>query len=413
MSVASPTAGQSPVAGPATAPDARPPLRSALNRAWLPGLIAGVLATAEIVARVVVKLHGRVSGLALVGDVYGHPGHLPSGVEVFNFLGYDGQFYYRMALSPDSFQRTMYGISIDSSYRFVRIGYPALAWLTSAGQHAAVPWTLAVINVLSLAAIAVLGGLFAQEAGRHALWGLLLASYFGLATSVARDLTEPLAAACLLAGLLVYRRQRPLAAAGLFAFPALPRETAVVAPAALAITRLIAIGRRRPRPGRADLAWAVPAVAFVAWEAVLKLTTGEFPIVQDGGKNAGAPFVAAFAAIGHNFSHLTTSIRSAPGAVLIWDLELCVLMLFAVAALVTMRSSTVPGDALLSRGRYILEIFSLSPPNWDGCAVLRSFVEVFLPATLILFAAPRRLVWYAAAAAPMFLTVAVYRTFVL
>jgi hypothetical protein len=34
-------------------------------------------------------------------------------------------------------------------------------------------------------------------------------------------------------------------------------------------------------------------------------------------------------------------------------------------------------------------------------------------ATLILFAAPRRLVWYAAAAAPMFLTVAVYRTFVL
>jgi hypothetical protein len=403
----------SPVAGQATAPDQPPQPRSRTNRVYLAGLIAGIVAAAEIVVRIVVKLHGRVSGLALVGDVYGHPGHLPSGVEVFGFLGYDGQFYYRMALAPAGFQRTMYGISVDSSYRFVRIGYPALAWLASAGQHAAAPYALAIINVASLAAIAVLGGLFAQEAGRHALWGLLLAGYFGFATSVARDLTEPLAAACLLAGLLAYRRQRPLAAAGLFAFAALTRETAVVAPAALAITRLIAIGRRRARPGRADLAWAVPAVAFVAWEAVLKLATGEFPIVQDGGKNAGAPFVAAFAAIGHNFSHLTTSIRSAPGAVLIWDLELCVLMLFAVAALVTMRSSTVPGYERLALVLYILEIFSLSPTNWDGYADLRSFVEVFLMATLILFAAPRRLVWYAAAAAPMFLTVAVYRTFVL
>jgi hypothetical protein len=78
-----------------------------------------------------------------------------------------------------------------------------------------------------------------------------------------------------------------------------------------------------------------------------------------------------------------------------------------------MRTSTVPGYERLALVLYILEIFSLSPTNWDGYADLRSFVEVFLMATLILFAAPRRLVWYAAAAAPMFLTVAVYRTFVL
>jgi len=414
MSVASPTAGQSPVAGPATAPDARPPLRSALNRAWLPGLIAGVLATAEIVARVVVKLHGRVSGLALVGDVYGHPGHLPSGVEVFNFLGYDGQFYYRMALSPDSFQRTMYGISIDSSYRFVRIGYPALAWLTSAGQHAAVPWTLAVINVLSLAAIAVLGGLFAQEAGRHALWGLLLASYFGLATSAARDLTEPLAAACLLGGILAYRHRRLLVAAGLFAFAGLTRETALVAPMALAVIRLYAMVRRRTRPGREDLVWLIPALVFVAWEVVLRFATGVIPIFQDSGKNAGAPFAAAVMAIGHNFGDVIRSVPGAPGAIIIWDLEFLVLAGFAVVALCSLRATTVPLYERVALVLYIVEIFCLSPTNWDGYADLRSFVEVFLLATLILLATPRRkLIWFAAAAGPMFLTVLVYRTMVL
>jgi hypothetical protein len=259
----------------------------------------------------------------------------------------------------------------------------------------------------------VLGGLFAQEAGRHALWGLLLAGYFGLATSVARDLTEPLAAACLLGGLLAYRRRRPVLAAGLFAFAALTRETAVIAPVALGITRLIGIARRRTRPGWADLAWIVPGAAFVAWEAVLKLVTGEFPIVQDGGKNAGAPFVAAFQSIAHNVSHLTTSVHGAPGAVIIWDLEFGVLMLFTVAALWTLGRSPVPGYERLALVLYVLEIFSLSPTNWDGYADLRSFVEVFLLATLVLFAAPRRLVWFAAAAAPLFLTVAAYRTLVL
>jgi hypothetical protein len=300
-----------------------------------------------------------------------------------------------------------------STYRFVRIGYSALAWLTSAGQHAAVPWALAVINVLSLAAIAALGGRFAQEAGHHTLWGLLLAGYFGFATSVARDLTEPLAAACLLAGLLAYRHQRRPLAAGLFTFAALTRETALIAPAALAVTRLVAMARRRARPGRDDLVWLIPAAAFVAWELVLKLGTGEFPIVQDSGKNAGAPFVAAVMAIGHNVGHLTASVSGAPGAIIIWDLELLVLTGFAVAALCALRSTTVPVYERLALVLYIMEIFCLSPTNWDGYADLRSFVEVYLLATLILFAAPRKLWWFAAAAGPMFVTVLVYRTMVL
>src|SRR6201995_5490183 len=188
MSVVSTTAGH------ATRPDQRRRLRSSLNRAYVPGLIAAVVATTEVVLRVVLKLNGHVGGMPIVGDVYGHPGHVPAGVTVFPYGGYDGQFYSRMALAPASLQRTMFGISIDSAYRFVRIGYPALAWLLSAGQHAAVPYVLAVTSGLGRAAIPALGGIFAKEAGRHALWGLLLASSFGFATSLTRDLTEPLAA---------------------------------------------------------------------------------------------------------------------------------------------------------------------------------------------------------------------------
>jgi hypothetical protein len=54
---------------------------------------------------------------------------------------------------------------------------------------------------------------------------------------------------------------------------------------------------------------------------------------------------------------------------------------------------------------------SLAPTNWDGYADLRSFVEVYLLAVIILLATPRRrLTVFAACAAPLLLTVAIYRT---
>src|SRR5579875_2848152 len=209
-----------PTATAATAPDRGTALRSRADHPVVPGLIALVAVTAEVAARVLLKLSGNVSGLALIGDVYGHPGQLPSGVRVFHYAGYDGQFYYRMARNPASLHWSAYGVTLDQWYRLVRIGYSALAWLGSAGVPAVVPYALVAINLLAIGAIGVLGGVAARQAGRHALWGLLLAGYFGFATSVARDLTEPLAAACLLAGLLAYRRRRPVLAARLFAFAA-------------------------------------------------------------------------------------------------------------------------------------------------------------------------------------------------
>jgi hypothetical protein len=400
-------------AAEATATKARPPLWTRLNHPAAAGIIAIIAVTAEVVARVLDRLRGNVSGLALVGNVFAYPWELPGGLEVQGYLGYDGQFYYRLARNPANLSWSAYGIGMDAWYRFVRIGYSALAWLGAAGQVAAVPWAMVVINLLAVGAIAFLGGRLAQEAGRHALWGLLLAGYFGLATSVARDLTEPLAAACLLGAILAYRHRHWLTAAGLFAFAGLTRETALVAPFALAIVRLVAMARHRTRPGREDLVWLIPALFFVAWEVVLRLATGQIPIFQDSGKNAGAPFVAAFGAIGHNFGDVIRSIPGAPGAVIIWDLELLVLALFAVAALCSLRATTVPVYERVALVLYIIEIFCLSPTNWDGYADLRSFVEVYLLATLILFAAPRRLAFFAATAAPMLVTIAIYRTLIL
>ncbi len=111
--------------------------------------------------------------------------------------------------------------------------------------------------------------------------------YFGVITSLSRDTAEPLAAACLLAGLLAVRARRPVLAAILLAYGALTRETVMVAVAALAIVRVVDMLRGRVRPGHDDLAWVVPAVAFAAWQLVVKAATGSIPLLADGGRNAG------------------------------------------------------------------------------------------------------------------------------
>ncbi len=401
----------STTSGDATAPDQRPALRRMTDRPIVPGIIFFLAALAAIEGRLVLLAHRDITKLVQIGSVYGHPGQLPRGVHVFRFTGYDGQFYYRLALDPANLHKTAFGITMDAPYRFMRIGYSALAWLVSLGQHAAVPYVLVAINVAALAALACLGGLLAQQAGRHALWGLLLAGYFGLMDSLSRDLTEPLGALCLIAGILAYRKRHPLLAAAAFSYGVLTRETVLVVPAALGIVRIIQIARRRDRPGADDLAWLVPAAVFAGWEAVVKAATGVFPILSDGGKNAGQPFSAVFSSVAHNFAHPNTPVSGAPGAVIIWDIEFAVLMLFALAALVSLRAATIPVYERAAFVLYVVVIFCLAPTNWDGYADLRAFVEVYLLAVLVLLAAPRRrLGALAACAAPLVILVAVYRT---
>lgn len=401
----------------ATAPVRRSALRKATDRAFLPAIISFLAALAAIEGRLVVLAHRDITQLLRIGTVFGHPGHVPHGVYVFaNSTGYDGQFYYRMALDPANLHTRAFGITMDEPYRFMRIGYSALAWLVSAGQHTAVPYALVGINVAALTALAYMGGLLAQQAGRHALWGLLLAGYFGLMDSLARDLTEPLGAACLIAGILAYRKRHPLLAAAAFGYGALTRETVLVVPAALGIARIVQFIRRRDRFGVNDVAWIVPAVVFTAWEFVVNAATGDFPILSDSGKNAGLPFSAAFSSIVHNYAHSATPVPGAPGAVIIWDIEFAVLGLFALAALASLWVTRIPVYERVAFVLYVVVIFSLAPTNWDGYADLRAFVEVYLLAVLILLGTPFGRKWTAALAAlagfaaPLVITVALYRT---
>jgi len=351
-------------------------------------LIATLAAVAFTLARWQTWANGRISRFILVGRHFATPSQLPHGMPVAKTYGYDGQFFYRLALNPLNFHHTAYGINMDRPYRYMRIGYPTLTWLVSLGQHFLVPVMLVAVNIAAVGALGYLGALFAVEGGRHALAGLLMPGYFGLITSLSRDTAEPLAAVCLLAGLLAVRGRRPVLAAALLAYGALTRETVMVAVAAIAIMRMIGILRGRTRPGREDLAWVVPAVAFAAWQVVVKAATGSVPLLADSGRNAGAPFIAPLQAFRHNLAHVHLHQFEQYD---LWLLELAILACFSVAALLCLRSTNAPVHERLAFILYLIEICIVTPSTWNSLdADMRSFIEVYLLAVVILLGTPRR-----------------------
>jgi hypothetical protein len=371
-----------------------PSLRAGLNHPAVPGVIAFLGWLGFVLARLEVWAKGNLSKFILLGS--GHNGHthvpqLPPGVAIADpsAAGYDGQFYYRLALDPFDWAKTAFGITMDESYRYTRIGYPFLAWLVSLGQHGFVPAALVAINLVCVAAMAVLGGMFARESGRHALWGLAFAGYFGLVISIGRDTAEPLAEVCMLGGLLAYRRGKPVMTACLFAVGAVTRETILFAPAAIAVTRLVAMARHRVRPGLADLTWVVPACVYGIVElAVHFVVKGEFPLLANSSRNLAVPFTAMIDALTFDIRHINTAHLSPVDIVL---LEYATLGIFIVAGLAVLLVTTAPVHERLAFVFFVLQLGLLSSQIWmstfgDG----RSLIEPYLLALILLLATPRQ-----------------------
>jgi len=379
------------------APGARAAPGTRADRPLAAGLIAAAGALGFVLARCWLAAGGDITRFVRAAAPFADRDQTPRGLYVFPSNGYDGQFYYRLALDPADLHRTAFGITMDAPFRLQRIGYPALAWLLSLGQHGWVPVALAAVNVLAIGAIGLTGGLLARDCGRHALCGLLLAGYFGFFMSLGNDLTEPVAAACLLGGVLAYRRGRPVLAGLLFGYAALTRETALIVPLALAITRLAAVARGWGRgtgsgwgrPVAADLAWALPIAGYAAWQGVLRAATGQVILLSATASNAsqGLPFGAFIRALWLNLGLLWPPT----GAAYIWFLELAALLVVVAAAVAVLRSASGPAYERVAFAAFTIELGVLSASIWAGHADLRSLDESYLFAVLVLLGSRRSL----------------------
>jgi hypothetical protein len=268
-----------------------------------------------------------------------------------------------------------------------------VAWLLSGGGHARVlPLVLVLVNVVCVAAMAWIGAVLARDGGRHALWGLLFAAYFGLVVSAARDTSEPLADACLLAGLLAFRRARYLLAALLVGYAVFTNEPLLVLPAALAVTRLWQLCRREARPGRPDLVWLLPGGLYLLLQETQRLVVhGTAGGVADAAANLTWPFEALGPGVYRDVRRMSFTHLGLYDYNLI---EFLAIAVFVVAGLSVLRSTTAPPhERLAFAGFVLLELVIASGQFWDSVfGDGRTFVDAYVMAVVLLLGAPRQII---------------------
>jgi hypothetical protein len=213
------------------------------------------------------RYDGDPTGFVQFGSVAAAVVQPPPGAHVLaGTVGYDGQFYYVLALAPE-IDAHVQDVFEPFEYRAQRIAYPAFAWLLSAGgSESALPWALLVVNVVfALVAGAAAAG-WLRGHGRSGWLALAVALTPGVLMTILRDLTDVVGLAAALGALWAWSQRRERLTAVALVVAVLARETMLILAAVLAFDAW-----RRGRRGERSINPALlvlPAVAcFAAWAA--------------------------------------------------------------------------------------------------------------------------------------------------
>ena len=215
-------------------------------------------------------------------------------------------------------------LGVGQAFRLQRVAYPALAYLFAAGRTTALPWSLLVVNLVVVLALTGGFAIYARRNGWLPWWSLAVGLLAGLLTGTLRDLSDPLAVAAMVAGLVMWRRGTRWWAAALLTLAILAREPMALAVVAVGIDAAVRGWRGRGEPGalrRATrVAWpavAIPAVVFIAWHAYLDARYGGN--LASSSLAFAAPFRGAWDEVRH-------AVHDPSARNIAWDLAYLALM---------------------------------------------------------------------------------------
>jgi hypothetical protein len=348
--------------------------------------------------------NGDVTRFVIAGAAFIPPSAgAPVGLSVaLGSTGYDGQFYYLLALNPFSAQPALAGAHFDlPTYRAQRILYPLLVWaLSLGGRPSLVPALLVIVNLAAIVALGAVAAMFARRLGMASLWGGLVAFYPGLLVSLACDLGEPLALACALGSLLCASRRRWGWAALLLSLAKLARETTAL----IALALIVASALSRLTPNHAPrvpalrlipyeqwrggaLAGLVSLGVALSWQVVLLWRWGSVGALAAGGNNIGIPLAGLFASL-----VLWATLARPAVQIVLYASAGYLLGLAEMVRRVVTRWRQMPGYIVLAWGLYTALALMLSVNVWDlNWNFLRAASEMGMLSLLLLLTAPLRL----------------------
>jgi len=310
-------------------------------------------------------------------------------------FGYDGQFYYRLALNPFSNEEYVQGIGFDHPpWRQQRILLPVLTWSIARGAPQLTATVMLAINLLSIVGLTLAGAAILRHQGLSPWPAVLLAFYPGFAISVERFLTEPLSCLLLVLSLLSLAHKRVVLGGVILALAVLARETALAAALAMAgIWFLQTILRMKfdqwKAPGPAF--WMPAIVTYISWQTWLQHNWAASAYsAAEKGNLLGWPL----AGIGTSFWKLVSNIS--PDNIFFLFMMLALITWAVLVALLFQRSR---GPYRWMWLAFLALATLLGPPIWNNSpGFMRTMTELNVLGMLIYLLAvqkPHRLVLFA------------------
>ncbi|MBV9838573.1 MAG: hypothetical protein JO156_10650 [Solirubrobacterales bacterium] len=298
--------------------------------------------------------------------------HPPPGALVDTSNGYDGQFFYLQAHDPLLLHSSTVSAlrAAGEGFRVQRVAYPALAFLLAGGRFSAIPFALLAVNLIVVLALTAGFAIYARRRGWSTWWAVAIALMPGMLLPVLRDLSDPLAAASMLAAVLMWRSGQRWPAALALSVAVLAREVMMVVVLALAAEAAVRAWRQRAIPGAwrsaASRAWpvvVVPTVIFAGWQAYI--TT------RYGGPVGGAPLSPPLVGI---VDEVRRSMHNSWPPYAVWDLVYVLLILAAAAAALASLSRQV---TITSAAASALALGALIPMMGDAWSDTRLSAPLF------------------------------------
>ncbi|MFH1112261.1 MAG: hypothetical protein V1712_04325 [Patescibacteria group bacterium] len=322
-----------------------------------------------------------ISCFVVAGSHYVDRNAAPQSLSILSdSYGYDGQFYYRLALNPFTNKWVENGIRFDNApYRHQRILYPLIIWFLSFGSVNLVPFLMVFFNYIVLCLIAWLGARYAAMFNRHALWGMALAFYPEFIFSLSRNLTEIIEVCLIIAGLYAIRQRKWVGATIFLLLGVFARETSIIVALAVLASNLLAklplLAKWKIERIYPWYVWAVPLGSYGVWQSLLWYVWGSPPL-SGATRVLGLPFLGLFS--NFHFIEFAQQINQ-----LLW-LATIFLCLLVFVVLVAIRSSQANSVEFLSWLGFLFLISSV-PVVWQECGFLRAAAGFYALSTIILF----------------------------
>jgi hypothetical protein len=193
-------------------------------------------------------------------------GIIPAGVMMFNHSGFDGQYYFMMALNP-----SLEKVHIAPHF-LQRIVYPILTYIFSLGIPEIMPFMMVLINfmviILSSCIVMIILKKYKANLNLVFLWAFCV----GLLISFTKNLSEPLMMLFIVFVIYFFEKERHFLASLFLALAILTRELGITVYAAILL--YFVIKRDLKKFG----IYALAIIPFLLGEIVLFYKTGVIPM---------------------------------------------------------------------------------------------------------------------------------------